>query len=97
MDGQLSEHIKKERSARLLELDRERRKEYASYFIGREAEVLIEEDVTSEGQRMLAGHSKEYLNMLIPFTESIAPGDIVKVRALRFAQDLHCNLVGTII
>ena len=97
MDGQLPEHIKKERSTRLLELDKERRKEYASSFIGGEAEVLIEEEVTSEGQRMLSGHSREYLNVLIPFTKSIAPGDIVKVRALRFAQDLHCNLVGTII
>lgn len=97
MDGQLPEHVKKERSNRLLKLDSERRKEYASSFIGCEAEVLIEEEVTCEGQRMLTGHSKEYLNMLIPFTESAAPGDIVKVRALRFAQDLHCNLVGTII
>ena len=97
MDGQLSEHIKKERSARLLELDRNRRKEYASLFIGHEAEVLIEEETYAEGQKMLTGHSREYLNILIPFTASTVQGDIVRVRVSRFTEDLHCNLVGTII
>ena len=97
MDGQLSEHIKKERSARLLELDKVRRKEYASSFIGHEVEVLVEEETFAEGQKMLTGHSKEYLHILIPYTESVSQGDIVKVRAQRFTQDLHCILVGTII
>ena len=97
MAGQLPEHIKKERSARLLELDKERRKEYASSFIGQEVEVLIEEETFAEGQKMLTGHSREYLNILIPFNCSVGQGDIVKVKVSGITEVLHCNLIGTII
>ncbi|HIX62819.1 MAG TPA: tRNA (N(6)-L-threonylcarbamoyladenosine(37)-C(2))-methylthiotransferase MtaB, partial [Candidatus Mediterraneibacter colneyensis] len=60
MDGQVSEQIKAERSAKMIALNERKKKEYESRFIGKEVEVLVEEDAVIRGKTVQTGHTKEY-------------------------------------
>ena len=98
MEGQLPEQVKKERSAEFLKLNRIRMEEYASSFIGKTLEILVEEELTDGDKRYYTGHSREYLTAAVPFEERIKPGEIIHIKAERGAwEDLHCNLAGFII
>ncbi len=97
MDGQIPEHVKKERSARLLALNLTRQKEYAASWAGREIEVLLEQEENIGGTDYLTGHSREYLTVAVPKGPGAGPGDIVRVAAVIPEEDLHCNLTGNII
>ncbi|MBQ9065407.1 MAG: tRNA (N(6)-L-threonylcarbamoyladenosine(37)-C(2))-methylthiotransferase MtaB [Blautia sp.] len=97
MDGQLPERIKKERSARLLALNKIRQKEYAALFAGRTLEVLFEEKEMMGGKPYLKGHTREYLTVCAEETKEAAPGSMVLVKTELPSEDLHCNLNGIII
>ena len=98
MDGQLPEQVKKERSAEFIKLNRIRMEEYATSFIGKELEILVEEELTAGDERYYTGHSREYLTVAVPYDEGLCSGDVVRVKAVRGAwEDLHCNLAGFII
>lgn len=66
MDGQVPEEIKTLRSNELLLLDRKRREEYESSWIGKTAEVLFEEVISRDGRKYITGHTREYLRIAIP-------------------------------
>ena len=98
MDGQLPEQVKKERSAEFIRLNHIRMEEYASSFIGKDLEILVEEELREGEKRYYTGHSREYLTVAVPYEERLCSGDIVRVKAARSAgEDLHCNLAGFII
>ncbi len=65
MDGQLPEAVKKQRSHVLLELDRRKRAEYLSRALGKETEVLLEEETELEGRRAWAGYTREYRKVVL--------------------------------
>ncbi len=60
MPNQVSEQVKKERSARLLDLDARRRAEYAASWVGQPVEVLFEEP-TPDGA--MKGYTREYVEV----------------------------------
>lgn len=63
MEGQLTENTKHQRSQVLLALDAKRKQEYMEQFIGRQVEVLVEEQIEAEGRLCWVGHTKEYVRV----------------------------------
>ena len=59
MENQVSEQEKARRSAVLIELGEKKRKAYEQSFLGKEVEVLVEEEAVIEGRPMQTGHTKE--------------------------------------
>lgn len=79
MDGQIDEHLKASRSAEMIRLGEKKRKAYEDSFIGKEVEVLIEEDALINGKKVQTGHTKEYIKIALE-TEKNLKNCIVKVQ-----------------
>ena len=71
MPDQLTEKIKKERSARLLEMDKKYSEDYRKYYIGKEITVLFEQKQTIEGQEYYVGHTPDYVKVAALSAEDI--------------------------
>ncbi len=71
MEGQLSEAVKKERSRVLLELNRKKKAEYLERALGKETEVLLEEETRLEGKRAWSGYTREYRKILLLSDENL--------------------------
>ncbi len=93
MPGQVPEEEKALRSDRMLEMNARRIREYEERHLGRELEVLLEEEVTKASGPYLLGHSREYIPVAAPCGE---PGQVVKGRAEGFLEE-HVLLVPRII
>ena len=87
MDGQLTEAVKAQRSERMLELHEMRAKEYEEAMIGKELEILLEEEIEIAGETWYVGHSREYVKAVIRKTDAHKVNDLVKVRAIGFAKE----------
>lgn len=87
MDGQLTEAVKAERSDRMLELHEKRAREYEEAMIGKELELLLEEEIEIDGKQWYVGHSREYIRAVIEKTEAHKVNDLVTVKAVGFAKD----------
>ena len=64
MDGQVQESIKKARAKKLIEVSDELEKEYYSKFLGKELEVLVEENIDGKS----IGHTSNYIKVEIDGT-----------------------------
>ncbi|HIV25522.1 MAG TPA: tRNA (N(6)-L-threonylcarbamoyladenosine(37)-C(2))-methylthiotransferase MtaB [Candidatus Scatomonas pullistercoris] len=65
MEGQLPEAVKKQRSHVLLELNKRKKAEYLEKALGKETEVLLEEETELDGRRAWAGYTREYRKVLV--------------------------------
>lgn len=83
MENQVDEEVKNERVHRLLTLNDQLAKEYASRFDGELLEV-IPEDITSEGEHagMLVGHTANYLKVVFEGTPDMI-GKMVRVKVTK--------------
>lgn len=83
MEDQVDEEVKNERVHRLLTLNDQLAKEYASLFDGELLEV-IPEDITSEGEHagMLVGHTANYLKVVFEGTPDMI-GKMVRVKVTK--------------
>ena len=83
MEDQIDEDIKNERVHRLISLNDQLAKEYASRFDGELLEV-IPEDITSEGEHagMLVGHTANYLKVVFEGTPDMI-GKMVRVKVTK--------------
>ncbi len=79
MENQVSEQEKARRSAVLIELGEKKRKAYEQSFLGKEVEVLVEEEALIQGKPMQTGHTKEYIRIAFDGDKSLK-NTIVKVR-----------------
>lgn len=61
MKEQLTEAQKAERSDILMNLTKEQSKDFLAYYVGKEVDVLVEEEKIIEGQRYQLGHTREYV------------------------------------
>ena len=61
MDGQLTESQKAIRSDEMLALNEKHSREYEEAMLGRELEILLEEEIEMNGEQWYLGHSKEYI------------------------------------
>ncbi len=65
MPDQVPETVKAVRSGELLELKKVQSRAFRSRYIGREAEVLLEEGKTVDGRRWLVGHTGDYVKVAV--------------------------------
>lgn len=65
MDGQLSEAVKKERSKKLLELEKRQSQKYRESFLGKTGELLLEEEKEVGGKLYMTGHTKRYIKAAV--------------------------------
>ena len=86
MDGQLTEQEKGRRSDILLLLHEKRAAEYEKAMLGRELEVLLEEEICVEQETYLVGHSREYVRAAVKKQEGIAVNDIVTMVPQSFLE-----------
>lgn len=71
MPDQVPEPVKTERSGSLLSLEKKMSLEYRKQFLGKTAEVLMEEEFVWEGRRYMIGYTKEYVKAAVPFDEGL--------------------------
>lgn len=65
MEGQIPESVKTERSRILQELDRKHTERYVMEQVGRQVEILIEEETEVDGVHYQTGHTKEYIRAAV--------------------------------
>ena len=88
MEGQIDEQIKTKRSNEMLAMDREKRQKYEDAWLGKEVEVLVEEEIVHEGKKGFVGHTKEYMKVFLESDEDIR-NKIVKMTLENRLQIIH--------
>ena len=87
MDGQLTEAEKSFRSEKMIELHHRHAGDYEKSMLGKNLEVLIEEEYTKDGRTWYLGHSREYIKTAVPKSEAYGVNDIVIVKAEGFLEE----------
>lgn len=90
MPGQVPDTVKNMRSSELFALERKQSREFRSYYIGRETEILLEEVKKIRDRDYLLGHTKDYVKIAIPLAEHETvpmPGQLVAVAVKDFLTD----------
>ena len=88
MPDQVSEQVKAERSAVMIGLGERKRAAYEKRYVGREVEVLVEEDAVMDGRCVQVGHTKEYIKVALESNEDLK-NRIVKMRIENDSQIMH--------
>ena len=94
MDGQLTESQKAIRSDEMLALNEKHSREYEEAMLGREQEILLEEEIEMNGEQWYLGHSKEYIKAVLKKRPQYGINDIVRVTADGFLEN-HIVTVHT--
>ena len=71
MEGQVPEPVKAQRSNELLALGGRLSGVYRRSFLGREEEVLLEEETALNGKAYMAGHTRQYVKAADPYREGL--------------------------
>ena len=87
MDGQLTEAEKSFRSEKMIELHHRHAGDYEKSMLGKNLEVLIEEEYTKVGRTWYLGHSREYIKTAVPKSEAYGVNDIVIEKAEGFLEE----------
>ena len=66
MPDQVSNLLKTKRSDELFALEQKHSVEFRAYYVGREVEVLLEEEKEVNGTRYMLGHTKDYVKVAVP-------------------------------
>lgn len=88
MPDQIPEQTKAQRSALMIAMGEKKRDAYEKSFIGKEVEVLVEEDSVIDGRNVQVGHTKEYMKIALE-TEKNLKNHIVKVQIENDSQIIH--------
>lgn len=70
MEDQVPEQVKAARSDVLLALEREMSGQYRDSQTGLLKDVLLEEKLTVDGTDYMVGHTKEYVKVVVPYSEN---------------------------
>lgn len=70
MPDQVPDQVKTARSAELLAMEKEQSKQFRAHYIGRKAEVLMEETKQIGGREYVLGHTGDYVKVAVPVAES---------------------------
>ena len=71
MEGQVPEQVKTLRSNIMLELNEQKRTKYEADFVGKDVEVLLEEEIHKNGESFWVGHTKEYVKIALQTEENL--------------------------
>ena len=66
MPDQVSNLLKTKRSDELFALEQKHSVEFRAYYVGREVEVLLEEEKEVDGTRYMLGHTSAYVKVALP-------------------------------
>ncbi len=70
MKEQNTDAVKSERSKVLMAIDRDMHREFAEYYLKKPVSVLFEETKTVNGTEYMVGHTKEYLEVFLPVSDT---------------------------
>lgn len=85
---QVDENIKNERSAKLLSITKKQSENYLNSQIGKELEILVEEEIQIDGTKYFVGHSKEYVKTLIKSDENLENKIVTCIGTKRYGQNM---------
>ena len=85
---QVDENIKNERSAKLLSITKKQSENYLNSQIGKELEILVEEEIQIDGTKYFVGHSKEYVKTLIRSDENLENKIVTCIGTKRYGQNM---------
>lgn len=102
LPDQVPEEIKNRRSQQLFELEKMQSQRFRSRYIGREAEILLEETKEIRGQCFYLGHTRDYVKIAVPYVENVDTfhsNQILKVTVGNFLTDeiLQASLVSILL
>lgn len=86
MDGQVPEQVKTARSNELFALEKKQSAEFRRAYIGREAEVLLEDAETIGGELWRIGHTKDYVRVAVK-GEGTRANTVVRVQVQGFLTE----------
>lgn len=87
MEGQIPEQQKKLRSEQMLKLHHSRAAEYENAMLGKNLQVLLEEECLIDGESYYVGHSREYVKTAVKKQDGIGVNDIVSITAEKILAD----------
>ncbi len=83
MKDQIPEEIKTIRSNQLIEMGTKMSEEFRQYYLGKEEEVLFEEETTIDGVSYYVGYTKEYVKVAkvsdVPLDNQLIKGTLTRV------------------
>lgn len=85
MENQIPEQVKTARSNIMLEMDEQKRTKYEVGFVGKDVEVLFEEEMHKNGEHFWVGHTKEYVKIALQ-TEKNLQNHLANVRIDKQSQ-----------
>lgn len=85
MPDQIPEQVKTARSDVLLELSEQNSTIYRKRLVGKNQEILVEEEHRMSGQTFMVGHTKEYVKIVVP-EGSVSAGEIVTVHVEKLME-----------
>lgn len=92
MQHQVLEHVKKERSAILLELEKKMSEQFRQYYVGKTVTALLEESCIVNGKRYFTGYTKEYVRVAVRTEEDLTNQFITGiVSELSFSDEMQGN------
>lgn len=71
MQDQLTRAVKAQRAAAMMGVGEKMQKEYLSSFLGKELSVLVEEEITTDGETYQVGFSRNYIKCAIHTNETL--------------------------
>ena len=86
MPGQVPDTVKTIRSNELLALEKTQSKEFRSFYLGKEAEVLFEESKQIQGKKYQLGHTVDYVKVALETEENLI-NQICNVKVTGFLTD----------
>ncbi|RDU22455.1 tRNA (N(6)-L-threonylcarbamoyladenosine(37)-C(2))-methylthiotransferase MtaB [Anaerosacchariphilus polymeriproducens] len=88
MVNHIAEDIKTRRSNELIRLEKKLNKEYMESYIGKETEILIEEELNLNGIVYQTGHTKEYIKAAVEdFENEMDSNQIIKGKIKKILTD----------
>jgi threonylcarbamoyladenosine tRNA methylthiotransferase MtaB len=72
MKDQIPEEVKTARSAKLIALGERMSEEFRAYYLGREEEILFEEQITVDGKPYYVGFNREYVKVAADSVEDLS-------------------------
>jgi threonylcarbamoyladenosine tRNA methylthiotransferase MtaB len=72
MKNQIPEEVKTARSAKLIALGERMSEEFRAYYLGREEEILFEEQITVDGKPYYVGFNREYVKAVADSAEDLS-------------------------
>jgi threonylcarbamoyladenosine tRNA methylthiotransferase MtaB len=86
MENQVSDQIKTKRSNELLALHAENSVKYLEKHFEKDLEVLVEEEMSIDGENYFVGHTKEYIRVAVKSKEDLT-NKFVVVKAKGILKD----------